>query len=279
MVSTFKDIAVLLAREAGELIVAGREGTVEVADTKSSSVDIVTVVDSASEEHIFRRLEELRPGDGFLGEEGRTRDSTTGITWVVDPIDGTVNFLYNLPHYAVSIAAVSGNPTPGSWQVEAGVVFNPVTGEMFSAARGEGSFLGGQRLQISDPPPVAQALLATGFAYSSAVRKEQARVMMGLLPEFRDIRRQGTASLDMAYVACGRVDLYFERTLMPWDHAAGELIVTEAGGVIEGLAGMPPGREGLFAGHPVLVAQLQGKVRELEGDTPLADLPGWGLDA
>jgi myo-inositol-1(or 4)-monophosphatase len=203
MVSTFKDIAVLLAREAGELIVAGREGTVEVADTKSSSVDIVTVVDSASEEHIFRRLEELRPGDGFLGEEGRTRDSTTGITWVVDPIDGTVNFLYNLPHYAVSIAAVSGNPTPGSWQVEAGVVFNPVTGEMFSAARGEGSFLGGQRLQISDPPPVAQALLATGFAYSSAVRKEQARVMMGLLPEFRDIRRQGTASLDMAYVALG----------------------------------------------------------------------------
>jgi myo-inositol-1(or 4)-monophosphatase len=279
MVSTFKDIAAQLAREAGELIVAGRAATVEVVNTKSSPVDIVTAVDRASEEHIFSRLAELRPGDGFLGEEGKAKDSSTGITWVVDPIDGTVNFFYNLPHYAVSIAAVSGDPTPGSWQVEAGVIFNPVTGEMFSAARGEGSFLGEQRLQISEPPPLAQALLATGFSYSRAVRKEQARIMMGLLPEFRDIRRQGTASLDLAYVACGRVDLYFERTLMPWDHAAGELIVTEAGGVIEGLAGMAPGREGLFAGHPALVAQLQDRIKVLEGDTPLADLPGWGLDS
>ncbi len=122
MVSTFKDIAAQLAREAGELIVAGRAATVEVVNTKSSPVDIVTAVDRASEEHIFSRLAELRPGDGFLGEEGKAKDSSTGITWVVDPIDGTVNFFYNLPHYAVSIAAVSGDPTPGSWQVEAGVI-------------------------------------------------------------------------------------------------------------------------------------------------------------
>jgi len=98
------------------------------------------------------------------------------------------------------------------------------------------------------------------------------------LPEFRDIRRAGTASLDLAYVACGRLDLYFERTLMPWDHAAGELVVTEAGGVIEGLAGMAPGREGLVAGHPELVTQLQHRIHDLNGDRPLADIPGWGLD-
>ena len=207
-----KNIAIQLAREAGDLIVAGRAGDVEVANTKSSSVDIVTAVDKASEELLFSRLEELRPGDGFLGEEGRTKESTTGITWVVDHIDGTVNFFYNIPHYAVSIAAVSGDPTPGSWQVEAGVVYNPVSKEMFSAARGGGSFLGDTKLQISSPHSLNQALLATGFSYSQAMRKEQARVMLDLLPQFRDIRRQGTASLDLAYVASGRIDLYFERT-------------------------------------------------------------------
>jgi myo-inositol-1(or 4)-monophosphatase len=111
------------------------------------------------------------------------------------------------------------------------------------------------------------------------MRKEQARVMLELLPQFRDIRRQGTASLDLAYVASGRVDLYFERTLMPWDHAAGELIVTEAGGVIRGLGEMPPGREGLFAGHPDLVTELQEKIRQLDGERPLAEIPGWGLDS
>ena len=279
MVAEMKNIAMQLAREAGELIVAGRAGDVEVANTKSSSVDIVTAVDKASEELLFSRLEELRPGDGFLGEEGRTKESTTGITWVVDPIDGTVNFFYNIPHYAVSIAAVSGDPTPGSWQVEAGVIYNPVSKEMFSAARGGGSFLGDTKLQISSPPSLNQALLATGFSYSQAMRKEQARVMLELLPQFRDIRRQGTASLDLAYVASGRIELYFERTLMPWDHAAGELIVTEAGGVIKGLADMPPGREGILAGHPDLVALLQQKIRLLEGDRPLAEIPGWGLDS
>ena len=122
------------------------------------------------------------------------------------------------------------------------------------------------------------ALLATGFAYSSAMRREQARVIAELLPEFRDIRRFGTASLDLASVATGRVDVFFERTLMPWDHAAGELVVTEAGGVIEGLGGQPPGREGLFAGHPELVSQLKSRIVALKGDTLLSEIPGWGLE-
>ena len=272
------EVAVKLAREAGELIVTRRAGHIEVANTKSSDVDVVTAVDKESEEFLYRRLRELRPGDGFLGEEGQVEESTTGITWVVDPIDGTVNFLYNIPHYAVSIAAVTGDPSPGSWQVEAGAVFNPATGELFYAARGEGSFLGERRLQIGSPPPMNLALLATGFAYSTAMRKEQVRILSQLIGEVRDIRRMGTASLDFAAVAAGRVDVYFERTLSPWDHAAGELLVTEAGGIISGIRDLPQGREGIFAGHPTLVTQLKARISEVGGDTLLQDVPGWGLE-
>ena len=278
MAHELHDVAVKLAREAGELIVTRRSGHIEVASTKSSDVDVVTAVDKESEEFLYTRLRELRPGDGFLGEEGQVEESTTGVTWVVDPIDGTVNFLYNIPHYAVSIAAVTGDPVPGSWQVEAGAVFNPATGELFHAARGEGSFLGERRLQISSPPPMNLALLATGFAYSTAMRKEQVRILSQLIGEVRDIRRMGTASLDFAAVAAGRVDVYFERTLSPWDHAAGELLVTEAGGIISGIRDLPQGREGIFAGHPTLVKQLKARISEVGGDTLLQDVPGWGLE-
>ena len=266
-----------LALEAGELIVTRRKGHIEVASTKSSSVDVVTEVDRESEALLYGRLAELRPGDGFLGEEGQVQESSSGITWVVDPIDGTVNFLYDIPHYAVSIAAVSGPPIPGQWQVEAGAILNPVTGELFHAARGEGSFLGDRRLQIGPPPEFSQALLGTGFGYSTAVRAEQARLMAALIPEVRDIRRAGAASLDFAYVAAGRVDVYFERTLSPWDHAAGELIVTEAGGAIAGISHAPPGKQGIFAGHPDLVATLKSRISQLGGDILLEEIPGWGL--
>jgi len=278
MAHELHDVAVKLAREAGELIVTRRAGHIEVASTKSSDVDVVTAVDKESEEFLYTRLRELRPGDGFLGEEGQVEESTTGITWVVDPIDGTVNFLYNIPHYAVSIAAVTGDPSPGSWQVEAGAVFNPATGELFHAAKGEGAFLGEKRLQIGPPPPMNLALLATGFAYSTAMRKEQVRILSQLIGEVRDIRRMGTASLDFAAVAAGRVDVYFERTLSPWDHAAGELLVTEAGGIITGIRDLPQGREGIFAGHPTLVTQLKARISEVGGDRLLNDVPGWGLE-
>jgi myo-inositol-1(or 4)-monophosphatase len=272
-----KEVAMKLALEAGELIVTRRKGHIEVASTKSSSVDVVTEVDRESEALLYGRLAELRPGDGFLGEEGQVQESSSGITWVVDPIDGTVNFLYDIPHYAVSIAAVSGPPIPGQWQVEAGAILNPVTGELFHAARGEGSFLGDRRLQIGPPPEFSQALLGTGFGYSTAVRAEQARLMAALIPEVRDIRRAGAASLDFAYVAAGRVDVYFERTLSPWDHAAGELIVTEAGGAIAGISHAPPGKQGIFAGHPDLVATLKSRISQLGGDILLEEIPGWGL--
>ena len=272
-----KEVATTLALEAGELIVTRRKGHIEVASTKSSSVDVVTEVDRESEALLYGRLAELRPGDGFLGEEGQVQESSSGITWVVDPIDGTVNFLYDIPHYAVSIAAVSGPPIPGQWQVEVGAILNPVTGELFHAARGEGSFLGDRRLQIGRPPEFSQALLGTGFGYSTAVRAEQARLMSALIPEVRDIRRAGAASLDFAYVAAGRLDIFFERTLSPWDHAAGELIVTEAGGAIAGISHAPPGKQGIFAGHPDLVATLKSRISQLGGDILLEEIPGWGL--
>ena len=272
-----KEVATTLALEAGELIVTRRKGHIEVASTKSSSVDIVTEVDRESEALLYGRLAELRPGDGFLGEEGQVQESSSGITWVVDPIDGTVNFLYDIPHYAVSIAAVSGPPVPGQWQVEVGAILNPVTGELFHAARGEGSFLGDRRLQIGRPPEFSQALLGTGFGYSTAVRAEQARLMSALIPEVRDIRRAGAASLDFAFVAAGRLDVFFERTLSPWDHAAGELIVTEAGGAIAGISHAPPGKQGIFAGHPDLVATLKSRISQLGGDILLEEIPGWGL--
>ena len=278
LVESLHDVAMKLAREAGELIVDRRAGHIEVANTKSSDVDVVTAVDKESEEFLYRRLRELRPGDGFLGEEGQVEESTTGITWVVDPIDGTVNFLYNMPHYAVSIAAVTGDPSPGTWQVQAGAVYNPATGEMFHASLGNGAFLGERRLRIAEPPPMNLALLATGFAYSKAMRQEQVRILAQLIGEIRDIRRMGTASLDLASVAAGRVDVYFERTLNPWDHAAGELLVTEAGGIITGIRDLPQGREGIFAGHPTLVTQLKARISEVGGDTLLQDVPGWGLE-
>ena len=278
MAHELHDVAVKLAQEAGELIVNRRAGHIEVANTKSSDVDVVTAVDKESEEFLYTRLQELRPGDGFLGEEGQVEPSSTGVTWVVDPIDGTVNFLYNIPHYAVSIAAVTGDPTPSTWQVEAGAIFNPVTGELFHAARGDGSYLGERRLQIGEPPPMNLALLATGFAYSTAMRKEQVRILGQLIGEVRDIRRMGTASLDLAAVAAGRVDVYFERTLNAWDHAAGEVLVTEAGGVIAGIRDLPQGREGIFAGHPTLVTQLKARISEVGGDTLLEDVPDWGLE-
>lgn len=277
MSSELKEIAIELAVEAGELISLRREGHIEVAHTKSSVVDVVTAVDQEAEALIFDRLALVRPDDGFVGEEGKSKESRSGITWVVDPIDGTVNFLYNIPHYAVSIAAVSGNPVPGSWQVEAGAIYNPATKELFHAAKGEGSFVGERRLQIGSPPALSSALLATGFAYSQVVRMEQARVLSTLLGEVRDIRRQGTASLDLSFVAAGRVDVFFERTLSPWDHAAGEIVVTEAGGVVEGIAGLPAGRQGLYAGHPDIVKALKKRIIDVGGEILLEELPARGL--
>ncbi len=233
-------VAVEIAREAGELARRRRGEGVAIAATKSALADIVTDADREVESLIRMRLAELRPGDGFLGEESGAADQLshgpeTGITWVVDPIDGTVNYAYGIPSYAVSIAAVAGEPDPEHWEALAAAVFNPMSGELFRAARGAGAWLDGVRLAVNAGPTAAGALLATGFGYDPATHAGDLERVARVMPLARDLRRIGSASLDLAFVAAGRLDGYFERGLQPWDHAAGALLVTEAGGVVGGL--------------------------------------------
>lgn len=250
-------LAIEVAREAGAFVVEARRSGVEVADRKSSPVDVVTQVDRDSEALIRARLAEARPLDGFFGEEGGRGASESGLTWVVDPIDGTVNFLYGIPHYAISIAVVEGAPDPQSWEAVAGVVLNPVTGELFTARRGGGARMNDRPIAIADAVPLSETLIGTGFAYSAQTRAEQGAAIAQLLPLVRDLRRMGTASLDLCAVAAGRANAYFERTLSPWDHAAGALIAREAGAVVKGLGDRRPDREFVLAAHPETVGELE----------------------
>ena len=255
-------IAEALARQAGELIAERRREGVIMANTKSSSVDVVTFADKECEEFVTSTLSQLRPEDGFYGEEGADVVGTSGLTWIVDPIDGTVNYLYDIPAYAVSIAVVRGTPDPGSWEQLAGVVFNPITGELFSAAQGLGATMTDahgnvHHLAVNTEEDIAHALVATGFGYSSHVRAEQAHTLTGILPVVRDIRRAGSASLDLCFVAAGRLDAYFEQGTKPWDHAAGSLIVREAGGQVGGLKGAPEGENMLIAASAGIFPEIE----------------------
>lgn len=213
-----------VAAEAAELVAEHARGRVDVADTKSSSVDVVTVADRASEDLIRQRLAELRPGDAILGEErGETAGSQTGVRWVVDPIDGTVNFLYGLPEYAVSVAAeVDG-------EVVAGVVRNVATGVEYSASLGGGAARDGRPLAVRPAPPLQESLVLTGFGYDADQRAVQATALARLLPKVRDLRRMGACALDLCHVAEGSADAYAEEGVNPWDYAAGALVAREAG--------------------------------------------------
>ena len=221
------DLARTVALEAAELVRRQRESGVEVSATKSSPVDIVTEVDKAAEALIYERLMSARPGDGFLGEEGGSAASTSGVTWVVDPIDGTVNFLYGIPFYSVSVAASLDD------DVVAGVVVNVQTREVFEATLGGGATCDGRSLRVRDVVPLAERLVSTGFNYVTEVRALQATAAAALLTEVRDIRRLGSAALDLCAIGAGRVDAYVEEGLNPWDMAAGGLVATEAGARLE----------------------------------------------
>jgi myo-inositol-1(or 4)-monophosphatase len=234
-------LAVDVALEAAQLVANGRASAADHVAVKSSPVDVVTAVDTASEELIVSRLLAARPDDGVLGEEGASREGASGVRWVIDPIDGTVNFLYGLPAYAVSIAAeVDG-------VVRAGVVLNVATGELFTAVCGGGAYLvvpgraDPLRLAGSGPMSLEQTLVATGFGYRVEQRRAQGAVVAALLPRVRDIRRHGSAALDLCSAAAGRVDAYYELDLKPWDHAAGALVAAEAGLTVTGLSGRPFG--------------------------------------
>jgi myo-inositol-1(or 4)-monophosphatase len=250
-----------LAREtavtAGALAKLRRSEGVEVAASKSAPEDIVTHADRETEALIRRMLADARPDDGFYGEESAATTGTSGLTWVVDPIDGTVNFLYGIPSYAVSIAVVEGDPDPTTWTALAGAVFNPAADELFTASAGGGSFLGDRPLQVNSGVPLSLALAGTGFGYNAARRQRQAQVVTGLVSQVRDIRRIGSAALDLCAVAAGRLDLYYERGLNPWDHAAGALVAREAGARVGAFNGDRESADLLIAAAPDLYDTLE----------------------
>lgn len=261
-----RDLARDIAHDAGALVKKIRREGVEIAATKSTDTDVVTVADRAAEDRVRELLSRHRPDDGVLGEEDGSAQGTSGLTWVVDPIDGTVNYLHGITEYSVSIAVVVGPPDPARWQVIAGCVYRPDDGNSFEAALGLGAFQGSQRLQIAPPVQLGHALVATGFGYDAQMRAEQVRVLAGVLPKIADIRRFGSAALELGNLAAGRYDAFYETGLNPWDLAAGELLVTEAGGVVTGINGRPAGYDLTVAGHPQVVADLARLLEELHAD-------------
>jgi myo-inositol-1(or 4)-monophosphatase len=222
-----RDLAVAVAREAAALIVRLRSQGVQVAAAKSSATDIVTEADRACERLVLDRLLGARPDDGIVGEEGSQRAGTSGVVWIVDPIDATVNYLYGLPHFAVSIAAeVDG-------EVVAGVVAAPAVGLEYAAVLGGGATCNGAAVAVRDVVPLGERLVGSGFSYEIEARTRQAGYVAALLPRVRDLRRIGCCSLDICYVASGSLDAYVEEGAHIWDHAAAGLVLAEAGGVLE----------------------------------------------
>jgi myo-inositol-1(or 4)-monophosphatase len=269
-------LAVSVAREAGDLL-AESAGQVEVAATKSSPTDVVTEMDRQSEELIRARILSARPSDAILAEEGGLVGNTgdAPVLWVVDPLDGTVNYLYGLHDWAVSIAAEVGWEEDGEVgrRIVAGAVYVPKRGEMFSAIRGHGAWLQTDEdfwnpIRCRPGVPLEQALVGTGFGYRRERRTVQGEVVAAVLPRVRDIRRIGVASVDLCAVAAGRLDAYYERGLNYWDWAAGALAAAEAGAVVGGLNGNAISNEMTVAASPGLFDSL---VTELEKLNPERD--------
>lgn len=251
------EIALEAARRAGELLRDGRPADLKVAATKSSPIDVVTEMDIAAEKLITSFIAKERPHDGFLGEEGASSEGTSGVRWVIDPLDGTVNYLYDLPAWAVSIAAERDG------EAVVGVVEAPMRRETFQTVRGGGAYAGGVRAHCRPAPDFEHALVATGFSYLRERRVAMAEVIKGLLPRVRDIRRGGSAAIDLADVGCGRLDAYYERGLNPWDLAAGALFAREAGALTGGRPGQQPSGELTVAAPPGLFEPLQQLLDEL----------------
>ena len=253
------EYAVRLALGAAELIRRTDRRELDV-DSKSTSTDLVTAVDHASERWLIEQIMRDRPGDAVLGEEGGSHLGTTGVRWVLDPIDGTVNFVLGLPQYAVSVAA----------QVDetfvAGAVCNPVSGELFHATLGGGSWLGERRLSGPRAVDLDRAVIGTGFGYDREQRSRQAAVAAAVLAHVADIRRIGSAALDLCSVACGRLDGYFEAGLNPWDYGAGALIAAEAGCAVSGLRGEPLSSRMAVVAAPELAPPLLALLEQLEAD-------------
>lgn len=241
------ELAERAARAAGDVLLERWRSPAQGVEAKSSATDLVSDADRAAEAAILELLMAERPSDGVVGEEGSQVEGQAGRQWLVDPLDGTTNYLYGHPAWSVSVA-LGDDLGPA-----VGVVHDPSREETFVAAREQGSRLNGARLRVRRDEALATALVATGFGYLPEARAAQAETVARVLPKVRDIRRGGSAALDLAWLAAGRLDAYYERGLQPWDWAAGRLLVVEAGGAVEELRGEPPG---LVAGARRLVAQL-----------------------
>jgi myo-inositol-1(or 4)-monophosphatase len=256
------DLVREISIRAAEFALDARRAGVSVAATKSTATDVVTAVDRDTETLIRSLILDSRPDDGIVGEEDATHVGTSGLDWIVDPIDGTVNFLYGIPAWSVSIAVVEGAAAGGiGGRTLAGVVVNPVTGELFEASVGGGARLAGRELAVNPEVSLGQALVGTGFGYSADRRRDQAEVLLRLLPQVRDIRRIGSAALDLSALAAGRLDAFYERGLNAWDHAAGAIIAREAGARVGGLDGGIESEELLVAAAPGLYDQLAAALR------------------
>ena len=236
------------ARAAGGVLMTYYGRAPEGLASKTSATDPVSDADREAERVIRELLSAERPDDGLVGEEG-SRIEGGGRRWIVDPLDGTVNFLYGLRAWGVSIALEDEDG------LAVGVIFNPVSGECFAAERGRGATMSGRPIHVTDCRSLDHAMVSTGFSYESERRAEQAAVLIELLPRIRDLRRAGAAALDLAYVAAGRVDAFYERGLKRWDEAAGLLLVHEAGGVTADLDGEPHGV--VAAATPELLQELR----------------------
>jgi len=246
------NLALIVARAAGDLLMT-RPPSFDL-NQKSSARDFATQMDHASEKLIVDSILMARPGDGIIGEEGSSRPSKSGITWVIDPIDGTVNYFYGLPGWNVSIAAKDADG------VVVGVVSAPTLNSIWHGARGEGAFRNGEQIHCNTGVEMKEALIATGFSYDENESVAQAQFIVDLMPDIRDIRRFGAAAVDLCAVATGWVDGYFESSLNEWDLAAGGLIAQEAGALVTGRLGAPAGREMTICAGPSLHAALSTRI-------------------
>ncbi len=246
------EVAIGCCEEAGALLLERFEGDRRRGiSSKSTPTDLVSEADLASERAIGKRLAQLRPGDGVLGEEGDEQEGESGLRWVVDPLDGTVNFLFGIPQWCVSVAVQDDAAA-----TVAGAVFDPCRQEMWTAVGGEVAKLNGVPIEGPSTKDMATAMIATGFAYDAQVRVAQGEVLAKLIPKVRDIRRLGSAALDLAWTAAGRYDAYFERSVKLWDVAAGALICQRAGLTVTELPAAGPLPWGLMACAPGLAEPL-----------------------
>jgi len=239
-----------LARAAGDMALRGRKSGDVAATTKSSPTDMVTQYDKASEELITSGLTARRPHDGIIGEEGASVSGSSGITWHIDPIDGTSNFYFDIPMWAVSIGAVDDSGPL------VGVVYAPALGEIYTAIRGEGAFLNGSPIHVRNNSELSDALVCTGFSYRVHERTQHAQRVAQMVTHIRDIRRFGAAAIDLCFVACGRYDAYFEEHLHSWDLVAGQVIATEAGAIVTNYAGESVTPAQVLAAQPGIQQQL-----------------------